>query len=437
MDAQNFPVSEEDTIFALSSGALPAAIAIMRVSGPKAANVFSLLRTNCPKSRHPALRRLCDPVDGGLIDEALCLYFAGDNTATGEELVELHCHGSRAVVSRLSDIFRHNGLREAEPGEFTRRAFANGRMDLNQADGLAELIEAEDERARKLAAAMYSGAFSHKLDLWRETLLSLSAEIETQLDFADEDDVPESALDVLLQRIEVLRAEVKDALRAPLAERIGHGVRVLIAGPPNSGKSTLLNALAGRDAAIVSDIEGTTRDLIEVPLRIGGQAFLLIDSAGLREAAGDDIEAIGMERALAMANIADMILWLGPEGEGPQHARRIEIAAKADRPDRLPKSENALSLSAATGEGLAKLKEYLLRASAEILHSEDEFALNRRQQTALVELNGILRRARQCQDWILIGEDMRLARATIDRLTGRAATEDMLDTLFGRFCIGK
>lgn len=427
-----------DTIFALSSGALPAAIAIFRISGPGAEKAFALLGAQVPQPRRPSLLKLVDPDDEGLLDEALCLFFPGPNSATGENLVEFHCHGSRAVISRLADLLgRLPGFREAEAGEFTRRAFANNRIDLNQADGLAELIEAEDERSRKFAATMYSGAFSSRLESWTDRLLALSAQIETQLDFSDEDDVSDEAVDGLHANVKSLRADIAALLQAPMAERMGEGIRVVIAGPPNSGKSTLLNALAGREAAIVSDIEGTTRDLIEVPLRLNGQPFLFIDSAGLRDEAGDAIEAIGIERAMASAAASDILLWLGPEGAGPHLSLALEIAPKTDSADFVPKGDGSISLSAATGEGMEELKVRLLSLSASLSGGEGEFALNRRQRNALQILTDALDRATMTGDLIIMAEELRGARLAIDRLTGKAATEDMLDSLFNRFCIGK
>ncbi len=427
-----------DTIYALSSGALPAAIAIVRISGPDARSVFSLFQAAAPKPRRASVLRLSDPIDATMIDECLALYFDGPNTATGEDLVELHCHGSRAIVSRLFEIMaKEERLREAEPGEFTRRAFANGRIDLNQAEGLAELIEAEDERARRLAVAMYGGAFGKRIDQWRDTLLALSAMVEADLDFSDEDDVGEENVARLQIDVDALRREIESMLAGPSIEQVAHGVRVLIAGPPNSGKSSLLNSLVGRDAAIVSDIEGTTRDLIEVPVKIAGQTFLLTDSAGLRDHSEDAIEMIGIDRALKHAAVSDIMLWLGHEGAAPAHPVRIEIAAKADSASFIPKGAEAIRVSAHSGEGLSELKSALLAQAKTMLHVEDEFALNRRQHESLSELHDLLHAAAIDSNLLLIGERLRQCRVVLDRLSGRTSTEDMLDTLFGRFCIGK
>ena len=431
--------SHNDTIFALSSGALPAAIAVVRISGPLAMSVLPALHAKLVSPRQAAVRVLRDPVDGGFLDEALCIFFPGPNSATGEDLLELHCHGSRAVISRLFAILSDAGLREAEAGEFTRRAFANGRMDLNVADGLAELLAAEDERARKAAGAAYQGQFSRAVEGWQKELLRLSAFVETQLDFADEDDVGEGNADLVDQGVANLLADMRILLANPPAERLHNGLSVVIAGPPNSGKSTLLNRLAGRDVAIVSAQAGTTRDLIELPVRIDGRAFLLTDSAGLRARTDDAIEAIGIERAQQAIAHADIVLWLGAEGEGAEteSAARIEIAARADCNDFQPKSGEAITLSAETGLGVDVLQQRLVTLADSLLPPVDTLALNRRQRVLLTEAGDALEASLTTNDWLIRGEMLRLARGALDKLTGKSATEDMLDALFGRFCIGK
>ena len=426
-----------DTIFALSSGALPAAIAVVRVSGPLAATVLPVLSAKPVPPRQAAVRVLRDPADGEFLDEALVLYFTGPNSATGEDLLELHCHGSRAVVSRLFAILADAGLREAEAGEFTRRAFANGRMDLNQADGLAELLAAEDERSRKAAGAAYQGQFSRAVESWQAEVLRLSAFVETQLDFADEDDVGEGDDAALRTDIAALSTDMRALLAHPPAERLHQGLSVVIAGPPNSGKSTLLNRIAGREAAIVSDQAGTTRDLIELPVRIAGRAFLLTDSAGLRADTDDAIEAIGIARAEAAIAAADILLWLGEEGVGPNHAHVIEVAARADCADFVPKNADAITLSAETGQGVDALLDRLVTLGDTLLPPADVVALNRRQRLLLTEAVEHLEAAMTTPDWLIRGEMLRLTRGALDKITGRAATEDMLDALFGRFCIGK
>jgi tRNA modification GTPase len=319
-----------DTIFALSSGAPPAAIAVMRISGPHAFAAVETLAGKLPPPRRAALRTLRD-MDGAILDQALVLVFPGPATATGEDLAELHLHGGRAVVQRVgSALTALPGMRSAEAGEFTRRAFANGRIDLNEAEGLADLLSAETEWQRRAAANMAGGAFSKAVEAWRKALLALSGQVEALLDFSDEDDVGEGNYTAISTRCASLHDAMAKHLRQPSAEKLRDGLRVVIAGPPNSGKSTLLNALVAREAAIVSDIAGTTRDLIEVPVAFDGIPFLLTDTAGLRDDSGDMIEAIGIERAEAAIAAADMLLWLGVEGEGPSHSQLLEVEAKTD-----------------------------------------------------------------------------------------------------------
>lgn len=426
-----------DTIFALSSGAPPAAIAVMRVSGPLALDAARTLAGELPEARRASLRSLRD-AQGHMLDEALMLIFPGPATATGEDLVELHLHGGRAVVRGVEEALQQlPGLRKAEPGEFTRRAFANGRIDLNEAEGLADLLSAETEWQRRMAAAMAGGAFSKAVEGWRETLLALSGQVEAILDFSDEDDVGEEDYSNISTQCTALHDVITKHLAQPSAEKLRDGLRVVIAGPPNSGKSTLLNALVAREAAIVSDIAGTTRDLIEVPVAFGGIPFLLTDTAGLRDDSGDVIESIGIERAEAAMAAADIVLWLGSEGTGPKHQHLLEVEAKADDPAHTSKSDKAVTLSAKTGDGLTKLVDWLVNTGSTLLPPPDSFAINQRQHLLLTDANQSLRRAAEAQDLLVTAEELRQARLALDALTGRASTEDMLDALFGRFCIGK
>jgi tRNA modification GTPase len=426
-----------DTIFALSSGAPPAAIAVMRISGPAAFAVVRALAGELPSPRRASLRKLRD-AEGVLLDEALALVFPGPATATGEDLVELHLHGGRAVVRGIETaLLAIPGSRRAEPGEFTRRAFANGRIDLNEAEGLADLLSAETEWQRRAAAQMAGGAFSRAVEEWRESLLALSGTVEALLDFADEGDVGEQENTDISNRCIELHDAIAHYLAQPAAEKLRDGLRVVIAGPPNSGKSTLLNALVSREAAIVSDVAGTTRDLIEVPVAFGGIPFLLTDTAGLRDESSDVIENIGIERAEAAMVAADMILWLGPEGAGPNLSQLIEVEAKTDDPAHLPKSDKALKLSAKSGEGLGQLVALLTSKGRTMLPPPDSFATNQRQRALLSDAAQSLYRAAQAKDLLIAAEELRQVRLSLDALTGRASTEDMLDALFGRFCIGK
>jgi tRNA modification GTPase len=426
-----------DTIFALSSGVPPAAIAVMRISGAHAFDAARALAGELPPSRRATLRKLRD-ADGDILDEALLLAFPGPATATGEDLVELHLHGGRAVVRGVeAALLAVPGLRRAEPGEFTRRAFANGRIDLNEAEGLADLLSAETEWQRRAAVQMAGGAFSKAIEGLREALLRLAAELEAALDFSDEDDVGDQDYSNISDGCVRLHDIISAHLARPAVEKLRDGLRVVLAGPPNSGKSTLLNALVAREAAIVSDIAGTTRDLIEVPVALDGIPFLLTDTAGLRESTGDRIEAIGIERAETAIAEADMLLWLGAEGEGPKHRCLIEIEAKADDPHHASKSPIAIPLSAKTGEGIGKLVEQLVEKGRTMLPPPDSFALNLRQRNLLRDTQLFLDHAAKAADPLIMAEELRQARLALDALTGRASTEDMLDALFGRFCIGK
>jgi tRNA modification GTPase len=426
-----------DTIFALSSGAPPAAIAVVRISGPKALEAVKRLAGTLPAPRRAALRSLADPHDGSLLDQALVLIFPGPATATGEDLAELHLHGGRAVVRGVeSALGAIAGLRKAEAGEFTRRAFSNGRIDLNEAEGLADLLSAETEWQRRSAAAMAGGAFSRAVEGWRETLLRLAAMLEAELDFSDEGDVDDQDYSKISNGCSELHDAITGHLTLPAAEKLRDGLRVVLAGPPNSGKSTLLNALVAREAAIVSDIAGTTRDLIEVPVALEGIPFLFTDTAGLRDDSGDAIEAIGIERANKAIADADMLLWLGPEGDGPKHSKLIEIEAKADMANHVRKSA-ALIVSAKTGEGMGELVQLLVAFGRDMLPPPDAFALNQRQRHLLRDTALFLSHASKAEDPLIMAEELRQARLALDALTGRASTEDMLDALFGRFCIGK
>ena len=427
-------MSDSPTIFALSSGAPPAGVAVIRVSGPQAGAAMLALAGRIPDARRASLVRLRG-VDGALLDEALALWFPGPNTATGEDLAEFHCHGGRAVIAAVEGALGAlPGLRRAEPGEFTRRAFANGRIDLAEAEGLGDLLTAETELARAAALANLGGALSRQVEGWRERVLALSAEVEAVLDFSDEEDA--AALpECFTWNISDLAGELAQWLSRPRSERLGEGFRVVLAGPPNAGKSTLFNALVESEAAITSPIAGTTRDVIERAVAIAGVPFTFVDTAGLREAGEDAIEAIGIARAEAELARADLVLWLGPEGQGPADA--WEIAAQADRAGFKPKAAACYTLSAATGDGLAALKTALVDMARDVLPKPGEAALNARQHARLAEAEDALRAAISLADPLLIAEELRRARVAFDRLIGRATTEDMLNTLFGRFCIGK
>jgi tRNA modification GTPase len=417
-----------DTIYALSSGAPPAAVAVVRVSGPRAHVALAALAGKLPEPRVAKLAKLRE--HGEVLDNALVLRFDGPASETGEDVVELQLHGGRSVVAAvLAALGRIEGLRLAEPGEFTRRAFERGRIDFAQAEGLADLIEAETEAQRRAALALAGGALSRQVEAWQARLLALAAQVEAMLDFADEGDV---APEDLGPPLAALAAELDAALARAPAERLRDGVRVVIAGPPNAGKSTLFNALLGRDAAITSTQAGTTRDVIEAPVALGGSPFLLVDTAGLRAEAGE-IEAIGVERARSQVEVADLVLWLGEASQRPEHS--LLIHAKADLGPASPEAD--LAVSAKTGAGLAALSRLLIQHSASILPVAGEVALNARHRVALSEALEVLQEARSASDLLITAELLRRARRALDCITGRAGVEDMLDALFGRFCIGK
>jgi len=423
-----------DTIFALASGRPPAAIGLIRVSGPLAHAAGRRLAGTLPGPRRAALRPLRDAA-GHLLDTALVLRFDAPASATGEDSVELHCHGGRAVVDAvLAALAALDGLRLAEPGEFTRRAFEHGRIDLTEAEGLADLLEAETESQRRAALLRAEGGLRRQIAAWQDVLLGLSARAEAAIDYVDDDDL--GADEGLAHDCGALAAELSEWLARPRAEPLRDGVRIVVAGPPNSGKSSLVNTLAGSDRAIVSAIPGTTRDHIEVPLALAGVPILLVDTAGLRES-DELVERIGVARALGQIEDADVLLWLGEPGDAPPHPRRILLHPRCDLPDRERAPTGTLELSSATGTGVAELMEKLTAAARSLLPAEDAIALNRRQAEHLVAARAALKSAAKTENIVLAAEWLRQARDEFDRLTGRSGVEDMLDALFGRFCLGK
>lgn len=426
-------MSDRETIYALSSGRPPAAIAIVRISGPDAGATFDRLAGLRPAPRRATAVDLRDPQSGELLDRALVLWLPGPKTATGEDLSELHLHGGRAVINGvLRALARQPGLRSAQPGEFTRRAFENGRIDLNEAEGLADLLVAETQSQRRAALLASGGALSRHIADWQSRLLAISAATEAVIDYSDEDDVgavSDTDVDVVLRQI---ATEMEALLARPSVERLRDGVRVVVAGPPNSGKSSLINALSGRDAAIASPRAGTTRDLIEVPLSLDGVPVILVDTAGLRETQ-DEVEAIGVGRAQEAIAGADLLIWLGDEDfDGENQALAIQPFADLGRthPERL-------SVSSHTGENIAVLIDILKTQSAALLPSEGEVALNRRQQDLVQRIVDHLHGAIDAADPLIVADELRASLRLCDELTGRAGVEDMLDALFGRFCIGK
>lgn len=435
---------ESSTILALSSGSLPSGVAVLRLSGPDALPaVAALCAGGLPPPRRLALRRLTDPGSGLLLDQALVAVFPAPASFTGEDCAELHIHGSRATLKALLDVLQaHPGVVLAGPGDFTRRAFENGKLDLTEVEGLGDLLAAETESQRRHALARLSGHLSRHLSEWRDTLLSLRAEIEARLDFSDESDVPDALPEDFSRQLDALAASLRESLAGYERGRLQReGFRIVIAGPPNAGKSSLLNSLAGSDLAIVTPEAGTTRDLREVAIDLGGQLVLLVDTAGLRET--DSLaERAGVDRAQAAMEDADLILWLtAPDVISPPPEPRPSpplwpIASKADLGQ---VTETGLSLSSRTGEGIPALIS-ALAAHIETRVNADEPALvsHLRDRKALETALDHLESAQRSTDYDEVcAEDLRLAGTALARLVGEMDTEAVLDRLFAGFCIGK
>jgi len=422
------------TIFALSSGRPPAAISVIRISGPEAHEAGMRIAGTLPDARTAAVRELKHPTSRELLDEALVLRFDAPASSTGEDVLEFQCHGGRAVVDALlAALGSIEGLRQAEPGEFTRRAFENGRIDLTEAEGLADLIEAETESQRKAALAMAEGGLRKHIAMWQERLLGLSARAERAIDYDEDDEAVDPAQ---LRDCAALAGELRQWLDRPRIEPLKNGVRVVVSGPPNAGKSSLINAIAGEERAIVTAIPGTTRDHIEVPLSVAGVPVLLTDTAGLRDS-DDEVEAIGIARASALVKVADVLVWLGDPVEAPEHPRLVKVHAKADLAERATPPNDSIAVSSITGEGLKPLLDRVSELSKSLLPGEDAIALNRRQALHIEEAAEVLDAAGVSEDVVMVAENLRFARNAFDRLTGRAGVEDLLDTLFSRFCLGK
>ncbi len=445
-----------DTIFALSSGRPPAAIAVVRMSGPRAGAALQALTGRLPAPRQAALARVRDPQSGEVIDEALALWFPGPNSETGEDVAELQLHGGRAVIAAvLAVLGRIEGLRPAEAGEFTRRAFENGRLDLTAIEGLADLIGAETEAQRRQAYRQMKGLLGDRAETWRGRLIEALALVEARIDFSDEADVPEELVGPALAIAQGLRAEIADALaQAGRGERLRDGLVVAIAGPPNAGKSTLLNKIARREAAIVSPVPGTTRDVIEVHLDLDGYPVTLLDTAGIRDS-DDPVEQEGVRRARERAADADLVLWVVDATAGPGSGLKPDsqsgpvVWTVRNKIDLLPESlsnehESDLLLlfavSATSGKGMNQILSALADFARDYFGSEPAMVSRERHRTALRVTLDALDRAlaegtKGRED--IIAEELRLAAQTLGRLTGRVDVEDILDVIFRDFCIGK
>lgn len=440
----------EDTIFALSSGRLPAAIAVVRISGSNARVGLETFGVKLPEPRRAARAQLIDPDSRETIDDALALWFPAPRSETGEDTVELHLHGGLAVLAKVFAVLGGlDGFRPAEAGEFTKRAVLNGKIDISHAEGLGDLVSAETEAQRRQAMHQYQGALSKKVEAWREQLIEAMALIEANLDFSDEADVPESLLAPAMQVARTMLSEIEAALTdARRGERLREGFSVAIAGAPNAGKSTLLNALAQRDVAIVSHIPGTTRDAIEVALDLKGVPVVLIDTAGIRETS-DPIEMEGVRRALARAEAADLVLLLEPAAgvsivlPARPHQTVWQIRTKSDLIDSDSKrsliQHDSLAISAKTGTGIDVLLMRLTK-EAERFAGEPALVTRERQRVALREaaerISSALSLTKLGQEE-LFAEELRLAARSLGRITGRVHVEDVLDKIFSSFCIGK
>jgi len=441
-----------DMIFALATAPGRAAVAVMRVSGPDLSPVVAALVPRPVRPREAALRAIRG-VDGDVIDRALVLWFPGPRSFTGEDVLELHLHGGAAVVEAAAEALRALGVRPAEPGEFTRRAFEAGRLDLSEAEAVADLVEAETQAQRRQALEQLGGALARRAEAWRGALLEALAFLEAQVDFPDEE-VPEAVAAAAEAPLRGLIGDLDAALEDRRGERVRHGLRIALIGAPNAGKSSLFNALIGRDAAIVTPIAGTTRDVIEASAVIGGYKVTFGDTAGLRSTE-DLVEAEGVRRAKAWAEAADLRLWLvDPSAAAGQDAAAglvrpgdFRLTTKADlwaRQDVTPSAgrvdEDAIPVSVTAAGGLARLRLRLDRWVTEAMAGADFPAVTQlRHREVLTEARAHLARA---LDGLqhgaeLAAEDVRLAARALERLTGRVNPDDVLDRVFASFCIGK
>lgn len=426
-----------DTIYALATASGKAGVAIIRISGPNAHTALPFLGAKIPKMREGVLRKLVD-AQGVVLDEALVLCFAAGKSFTGENITELHLHGSQATIQAvLCSLSELDGFRLADPGEFTRQALENGCLDLAQVEGLADLIEAETEMQRRQALKVLSGALGEKAEEWRRKLIRAAALLEATIDFADED-VPIDVTPEVLELIDLVRNElVAESAGSHISERIREGFEVAIVGPPNAGKSTLLNALAGRDAAITSEFAGTTRDVIEVRMDLAGLAVTFLDTAGLRKT-DDHIEGIGIERALSRANGADLRVFLSIEDSSYpglfEKPDDIRISGKADL-------SGGEGVSGKTGKGVSSLVRNISRVLSDRAQGAVT-ATHERHRIAIEQGIGALESARaevlqDSERSEFAAEELRTVVRKLDAIVGRVDVEHLLDEIFSSFCLGK
>lgn len=441
-------MSESSTIFALSSGSGMAGIAVIRLSGRAAFATCESLTGVLPAARKAVRRTFRNPATKDVLDDGLLVIFPGPNSFTGEDVAEFHLHGSLAVVRAMLDVLNDMaGLRLAEPGEFTKRAFRNGRLDLVAAEGVGDLIRARTERQRKQALHHALGGASQVIEGWRRDLITLLGRVEAAVDFADEADVATATVEDVRRRLDDLISRMRVALaEADRAASLRDGLKIVLAGSPNVGKSSLLNRLAQREAAIVSAIPGTTRDVIEVAMEFSGVPVILTDTAGLRAVTEDEIERIGMDRTSRELAGADIVVWMSAPGnpEGPPGNLDSETLWIGNKSDLAGNSADSTKpqyrISAKTGEGMteffAGLEERVLRMAA---HAESAVLIrSRHKQISNSCVEHLLRASDQSADHLeLVAESLRAAAYDMGRLTGRIDVEDILDSIFHDFCIGK
>lgn len=436
---------DSDTIFALATPPGRSALALFRISGGLARDVLEALTGRpCMQPREAGLRTLYGPDDGEMIDQAVVTFFAGPASFTGEDMVELSVHGGRGVVSTLSRaLVSMAGVRSAEPGEFTRRAFQSGKIDLSQAEAIADLIDSETEFQRRQALRVLDGALGRRVDGWRGILLAIAAELETALDFSDEGDVGALAPEGVLANCAALEQDLKSEIRAGARSvALRDGFTVVISGPPNAGKSTLFNRLAGKDLAIVTEFAGTTRDLVVAKLDLDGVPVTLVDSAGLH-ASVDPVEAIGMDRARKAARSADLVLWLSScdTKSGLRENFGVESIAVWSKSDLQPGAAGVLQISENDSDSISFLAtEIRARALAAVGDGSEGSVIRERHRSCLCEAVGALERLRLrlWQGQIeLAAEECRVARDELGRISGAIGVEDVLGEIFQRFCIGK
>jgi tRNA modification GTPase len=429
------------TIYALSSGGLPSGVAVVRLSGPDVKNALTMMVGAVPEPRQSVLRAIRD-AEGNVLDRGLAIFFDGPRSFTGEDCAELQLHGGKAVVAAvLGTLSTIPGFHHAEAGEFTRRAFLHGKLDLTEAEGLSDLIAAETEVQRRFALQNSSGGQKQLYAAWARTLLQGRALIEAELDFADEADVPGSVSDQVWEQMTALHREIRGHIAGFRAsEIIRDGYRVVLVGEPNAGKSSLLNALAKRDVAIVTEVPGTTRDLVEVALDIDGQKVILTDTAGLRETS-DVVERIGVARALSAVETGDLVINLvAPTGNALQLVTDAKVLLVQSKADIAALSTIPLKVSSLTGEGLDQLLRLIGEHSSQATAATGQILPSRIRHIDLLNqtCDHIFHAIEAVDEGLeLRAERLRLAGTALGRITGMTDVEDLLDVIFSEFCIGK